>query len=192
MAETAALASKKSGRTPEQQAARDARKAAKAAAAAESSTAGAAKSSDESGKKRKRREEGAEITQEDDGNLLEIDTELPTPLSKAEARKAKRSGKAPAEGEVAEGDPKVDVGKKDKKPKTTAEPKRKNSVWIGNLSFRTNQENLRTFFEQGVKELGGKAEEAASTVTRVNMPTKPGRGSFAENKGCVSLLIYRF
>ncbi|KAF8272038.1 hypothetical protein EI94DRAFT_1796451 [Lactarius quietus] len=54
--------------------------------------------------------------------------------------------------------------------------KRQNSIWVGNLSFKTTQESLRRFFD-GVGE-----------ITRVNLPTKPGKAvpgesSRRENKG---------
>lgn len=51
--------------------------------------------------------------------------------------------------------------------------KRKNSVWVGNLSFKTQQENLREFFK------------SAGEVTRINMPTKAVtvKGMKPENRG---------
>ena len=58
--------------------------------------------------------------------------------------------------------------------------KRQNSIWVGNLSFKTTQESLRRFFD-GVGE-----------ITRVNLPTKPGKATpgesaTRENRGCGSL-----
>lgn len=53
--------------------------------------------------------------------------------------------------------------------------KRQNSIWVGNMSFKTTEENLRTFFKD--RGVGG--------ITRVNMPTKAakGPGLKAENRG---------
>ncbi|KAF9031876.1 hypothetical protein BDZ89DRAFT_1012897 [Hymenopellis radicata] len=48
-----------------------------------------------------------------------------------------------------------------KKAKLDVTTKRQNSVWVGNLSFKTTEESLRTFFD-GVGE-----------ITRINMPLKP-------------------
>jgi hypothetical protein len=70
-----------------------------------------------------------------------------------------------------------------------ATAKRQNSVWVGNLSFKTTAENLKTFFE-GVGE-----------ITRIHMPTKAGgteiRGSvlysdFASGISEVKLVTVRF
>ncbi|KDR84131.1 hypothetical protein GALMADRAFT_219961 [Galerina marginata CBS 339.88] len=51
--------------------------------------------------------------------------------------------------------------------------KRQNSVWVGNMSFKTQQENLKAFF----KDVG--------EITRINMPTKAptGPGVRPENRG---------
>lgn len=211
---------KKSGRTPEQQAARDARKAAKLAAAAqvaetassdvkteaaaESSAQAVASTSDdgaEAKKEKKRRREDDE--ENNDPNLMEIDVKAPEPLSKAEARAAKKRQKKglpelpakqskPAKRPKAEDDEsddglddeKDEVAKAAKAKTKAAEaaPKRKNSIWIGNLSFRTTPESLKAFIEQGITKAGGKAEGA---ITRVNMPKTAGGQKFANNKGLV-------
>ncbi|WVR08629.1 hypothetical protein IAU60_005685 [Kwoniella sp. DSM 27419] len=191
----------KSGRTPEQQAARDARKAAKAAALKateasdvavkpEAEPAPVAEEEDqgegESSKKRKR----VQVVPE--GEELEIDVGAPAPLSKAEiraARKRAKRGDAPA-------DAPVPVREYEKPYKPTAKDKadaeesgdkpvgpggkRNNSVWIGNLAFKTTVETLTDFLQTGVTNLGG---EGAGCVTRVNMPKKTNRGGFSENKG---------
>lgn len=47
--------------------------------------------------------------------------------------------------------------------------KRQNSIWVGNLSYRTTQESLRRFFD-GVGE-----------ITRVHLPTKPGKAPPGES-----------
>ncbi|ORY31218.1 hypothetical protein BCR39DRAFT_526969 [Naematelia encephala] len=181
----------KSGRTPEQQAARDARKAAKAAASVsgEVEVATEADTSNEAESSRKRRRKDDDEENEDE---LEVDLEAPTPLSKAEARAAKKRekrGEAPKEKK----NEKADKPKRDKdgdaddgggspvKEKNKAKVKQ-NSIWIGNLSFKTTQEALRGFFVKGLATLGSDAGE--DVVTRINMPKKPGKGAFAtENKG---------
>ena len=62
------------------------------------------------------------------------------------------------------------------KPKLeTSTPKRQNSVWVGNMLFRTTEDNLRHFFN-GVGE-----------ITRIHMPSKPASkpGQKPENRGQV-------
>ncbi|SRR6266702_2649556 len=75
------------------------------------------------------------------------------------------------------------TSKKQKEEEDVSTPvKRQNSIWVGNLSYKTTQESLRRFFD-GVGE-----------ITRVNLPTKPGKAlpgepARRENRGCgVSLL----
>lgn len=169
---------KKSGRTPEQQAARDARKAAKkaalAAAEATSTDAPAEEGSTTTPKKRRASTDGTE---------LEIDLSASAPLSKAEARAARKRAKRgeeplpPKQTEDGSEKPlKAASKKKEGKPK---QEKGQFSVWIGNLSFRTSEQALREFIETGITELGGEA----GAVTRLNLPKKAGHGQFAENKG---------
>jgi hypothetical protein len=60
--------------------------------------------------------------------------------------------------------------------------KRENSIWVGNLCYKTTPESLRRFFD-GVGE-----------ITRVHLPTKLGKGSPGdpvrrENRGCVVLSL---
>ncbi|ORX40994.1 hypothetical protein BD324DRAFT_678396 [Kockovaella imperatae] len=192
---------KQSGRTPEQQAARDARKAARLAAAAaaaaepadeteqmaESSSMAAAKpeESEQSRLKRRREEE------ENDDTLLEIDVAAPEPLSKAEARAAKKRAKkglpeAPKKAKNEDKDDHFEAGDEDEEVDQTRKKgenravRKQNSIWIGNLSFKTTEESLKQFLEKGVSELGGVGE---GSVTRVNLPKKAGKGGYAENKG---------
>lgn len=56
--------------------------------------------------------------------------------------------------------------------------KRQNSVWVGNMSFKTTQEDLRSFFGE------------VGEVTRINMPRKRAAGPSLkpENRGYV---VYR-
>ena len=70
------------------------------------------------------------------------------------------------------------VSKKEKEEEDDSAPvRRQNSIWVGNLSYKTTQESLRRFFD-GVGE-----------ITRVNLPTKPGKAAPGEsarreNRGC--------
>jgi RNA recognition motif-containing protein len=70
------------------------------------------------------------------------------------------------------------VSKTEKEEEDVSAPvKRQNSIWVGNLSYKTTQESLRRFFD-GVGE-----------ITRVNLPTKPGKAAPGEsarreNRGC--------
>ena len=64
-------------------------------------------------------------------------------------------------------------------------PKRQNSVWVGNLSFKTTPEALRAFFA------------GCGEITRVHMPMKMastgpgGRGAVKQNRGSVCSLRLR-
>lgn len=197
------MESKKSGRTPEQQAARDARKAAKLAAAASApSTATGVDQTDATVKSEPNHEPEAgpskksKVNEED----YEIDINAPLPLSKAEIRAAKRRAKR---GEP-EPEPAVTTDEKPKKRKRLAsfdpvdgdadkvkgEPGEKsgkgkirhvkqNSIWIGNLSYKTTPESLTAWLEKGVVEQGG----TAGCVTRVNLPKQNNRAGYAVNKG---------
>lgn len=188
----------KSGRTPEQQAARDARKAAKKAAAeaaaadVTSATNGDEPASTEGdGEKRKR-------PVYEDEEMLEVNLKAGVPLSKAEARAAKKRaklGKAPVakradyekKAKAIDGDESDDGAegsgegraRKTKEKTGGKEEKGDFSVWIGNMSFRTQPEALKTWLQAGLTELG--AEDGC--VTRVYLPKKEGRGEFSENKG---------
>ncbi|KAK0206984.1 hypothetical protein DFS33DRAFT_1318229 [Desarmillaria ectypa] len=86
----------------------------------------------------------------------------PTVLSHAEKRRQKKKTKLEKEHPSAT-----------KKPKLDASGKRQNSIWVGNLSYKTTSDALRTFFE-GVGE-----------ITRIHMPTKPSAkpGVKGENRG---------
>ncbi|WRT70733.1 uncharacterized protein IL334_007731 [Kwoniella shivajii] len=193
----------KSGRTPEQQAARDARKAAKLAkqdlAEDPSSVNQEVDGEDqaESSKKRKR-----PIVAE--GEELEINVALPAPLSKAELRAQRKKIKRgeeidqPKKKEYekpykatksyleeqeklkgADGAEKGD-GEDDGKIVNGVGTKRQNSIWIGNLAFKTTVESLTDFFENGITESGGVGK---GSITRINMPKKNARDGFAQNKG---------
>ncbi|KAF5388410.1 hypothetical protein D9615_000654 [Tricholomella constricta] len=81
-------------------------------------------------------------------------------LSHAERRKQKKAEKLKEKEQEKEGltskKRKLENGKSVPVPAV----KRKNSVWVGNMSFKTTQENLRTFFKD------------AGEVVRIFMPTK--------------------
>ena len=86
-------------------------------------------------------------------------------LSHAELRRQKR--KAEKDSLLTE----TSSNKKQKTGKTSSG--RQNSVWVGNLSFKTTVESLKTFFD-GVGE-----------ITRIHMPTKASAGGpvKSENRG---------
>jgi RNA recognition motif-containing protein len=65
-----------------------------------------------------------------------------------------------------EATPTKSPAKKQKKEEDASHSvKRQNSIWVGNLSYRTTPESLRRFFD-GVGE-----------ITRVHLPTKLGKAS---------------
>lgn len=178
------LGGKVSGRTPEQQAARDARKAAKRAAEAaqavelapreetnlevEGTVAKEEAEAESSTAATRKRKHNTDIDE------LEVDLKAPTPMNKKEARLAK---KRKARGEELGAEAAAEGEKKEKVVKPVVE--KRNSVWIGNLSFRTTGDRIKEFLENGVKELGG--DEAS--VTRVNLPREKNKGEFGPSKG---------
>ncbi|WWC72616.1 uncharacterized protein I206_106578 [Kwoniella pini CBS 10737] len=205
MSEEASSSTKKvkSGRTPEQQAARDARKAAKLASKAEASAQEPVittndesaivsppneETEGESSNKRKR------VVQ--DGEELEIDVNMAAPLSKAELRlqrkKAKRGEESKPVKREYEKPNKPSKESKDGEDKTSGDEggdkpivngvggKRQNSIWIGNLAFKTTVESLTQFFENGITENGGMGN---GSITRINLPKKNSRDGYAQNKG---------
>jgi hypothetical protein len=176
----------KTSRTPEEKAAREARKASKKSAAAVDNEAGPSGSATAPVDKQPKG-----VNAED----YEIDLAAPEPLSKAELRAARRAAKrgdvAPAEGEkpkkrkrLPEFDP--NEADEDEKPKggvaegAGREVKKQNSVWVGNLAFKTTPQSLREWFERKLEEAGAGGE---GSVTRVNLPKKAGKGGFGESKG---------
>ena len=99
-------------------------------------------------------------------------------LSHAERRRRKKEQKLVAKLKEEEGSESATKKRKlkDGSAKSVVVPmKRQNSVWIGNMSFKTTQEALRTFFGD------------VGEITRINMPTKrtTGPGSKPENRGYV-------
>jgi hypothetical protein len=173
---------------------------------------------DSTTKKRKRSKETTNAEEsaekpEDDADLLEIDPDAPTPLSKAQARAARKEAKrkSKAGGDAAEDSSEGEDGaertsKRAKKSKTeVVKPKRQHSVWIGNLAFKTNAESLKAWLEREIILLSkGKpqepeegdedeepeegdddeVDEETEIITRVNMPMKQGRFG-VQNQGSV-------
>jgi len=109
------------------------------------------------------------------------ETEEQKALSHAERRRQKKAAKRAA-AETANPTPSKKRKLKDgsakdasKEAKDAVQKPRQNSVWVGNLSFKTTQENLRTFFA------------SCGEITRINLPMKvASRPNLPmENKGCV-------
>jgi len=101
-------------------------------------------------------------------------------LSHAARRKQKK--KALLKEAAPTGSPTKEQKKEEEEVSHSA--KRQNSVWVGNLCYKTTQESLQRFF-------GGVGE-----VTRVHLPTKlgkesPGAPARRENRGCVCFHYYR-
>ncbi|KAI0751619.1 hypothetical protein C8Q80DRAFT_1251708 [Daedaleopsis nitida] len=120
----------------------------------------------------------------DDSKSSDSDREDDAPvLSHAKQRRQKRKEKLAAKlKSEGEGDS-SSKKQRTEKVKNTADlppskvPKRQNSIWVGNLSFKTTPVSLRAFFE-GVGE-----------ITRIHMPMKmvtagpEGKGPRKENRG---------
>lgn len=118
--------------------------------------------------KRKRKE----VTEEE---LLDSGVSEEPVFSHAERRRRKKEQKLAAKSKEEEGSATKKRKLKDGSAKAVVPMKRQNSVWVGNMSFKTTQENLRTFFAD------------VGEITRINMPTKAatGPGSKPENRGYV-------
>lgn len=110
-------------------------------------------------------------------------------LSHAEQRRQKKRQK---KDHAVSDEKDASTDQKSAKVKNTAEiapssiPKRQNSVWVGNLAFKTTPVSLRQFFN-GVGE-----------ITRIHMPMKlasagpGGKGAMKENRGLVHRFCQRF
>ena len=99
-------------------------------------------------------------------------------LSHAERRRQKKEAKAKGKLEAS-----LAKKRKLKDGSALAIPvpaKRQNSVWVGNMSFKTTQENLTTFFD------------GCGEITRINMPTKApaGPGLMPENRGYAAIFVF--
>ncbi|KAG6891718.1 hypothetical protein C0992_010121 [Termitomyces sp. T32_za158] len=127
---------------------------------------------------RKRKTVSDENTDDHDAVSDAEPTADETVLSHADRRKQRKAEKRKAK-EAEEGvttnntkkKRKLENGKSVSVPVPAAQ--RKNSVWVGNLSFKTTQENLKAFF----KDVG--------EIVRIHMPTKPGanKAMKPENRG---------
>ncbi|KAK9323202.1 hypothetical protein V1517DRAFT_345536 [Lipomyces orientalis] len=124
---------------------------------------------------------------------IEIDVNLPEPLSKKAQRKRKKSSSSTSQEDSAptskatsttESDIKDSTGSKDAQSKDQSHDKRQQSeygIWIGNLPFNLNKDDLRRLFvsksatSSDDSQGGIKSEE----IIRVHMPKKPG----GQNKG---------
>ncbi|KAJ7129258.1 hypothetical protein C8R44DRAFT_776293 [Mycena epipterygia] len=138
-----------------------------ASSSSSSSSSSSRSSTPEPATKRKREAENSdsESDSEDDSDA-EAAPDVPV-LSHAEQRRQKRKEKQEKSEQPA---------KKRKLPDgsaATTPSKRQNSVWVGNLTFKTTTEALTEFF----KDVG--------EITRIHMPTKPSTapGVKAENRG---------
>ena len=123
-----------------------------------------------SGLKRKR-DPSPDSTDTSSSSELEPTEDVPV-LSHAAKRKQKKAS-------LKESVPEKSPTKKHKKEDISGPLKRQNSVWVGNLCFKTTPESLKRFFD-GVGE-----------ITRVHLPTKlgkaaPGEPARRENRGCDS------
>ncbi|TFK46890.1 hypothetical protein OE88DRAFT_1637314 [Heliocybe sulcata] len=126
--------------------------------------------------------QGSASDSKHDEEAPDEDSDVPV-LSHAEKRRQKKKQKL-------ESDEKVEVATKTAKDKSSqktidksksksktdnaaALPERQNSVWVGNLSYRTTPQSIREFF----KDVG--------EITRVHMPTKAATapGGTKENRG---------
>ena len=77
---------------------------------------------------------------------------------------------------TADASPSSNVGAKTKTTSAVDDPRRErrqNSVWVGNLAFRTTQDALRGFFD------------GAGKITRIHMPMRRGKQTQSENMGYV-------
>lgn len=124
-------------------------------------------------------EDSASLDEDEDASEQEEDEPV---LSHAERRRQKK--KQQREVPSTSDDPSKE--KQPKSVKNTADlapsklPKRQNSIWVGNLSFKTTADALKQFFE------------GCGEVTRIHMPMKMAsggkgmKGAVKENRGLVA------
>ena len=129
--------------------------------------------------KLKRRRDGSPDSAGTSSSISELEQTDDAPvLSHAAKRKQKKAALLKEEDVPA----KSSTKKQKKEEDAPHSIKRQNSVWVGNLCYKTTPESLRRFFD-GVGE-----------ITRVHLPTKlvnASQGELArrENRGCVSDLL---
>ncbi|KAK9432222.1 hypothetical protein V1505DRAFT_365832 [Lipomyces doorenjongii] len=123
---------------------------------------------------------------------IEIDVNLPEPLSKkAQRSKKKSSSKSVSKDDssntsktaTAESDLKDISGNQNAQDKTQSPKKKQQSdygVWIGNLSFNLNKDDLRRFFvSKSISSEGSSGAIKSEEIIRVHLPKKAG----GQNKG---------
>lgn len=132
-------------------------------------------------------EDSSDVESKEDGPHGDGEEEEVPVLSHAEKRRQKKKEQNLSQANESKSD-----NTKPGKVKNTAElapskvPKRQNSVWVGNLSFKTTPEAIRNFFD-GVGE-----------ITRIHMPMKlassgpGGKGAMKENRGLVVRMYQYF
>ncbi|KAK9372894.1 uncharacterized protein V1513DRAFT_466185 [Lipomyces chichibuensis] len=123
---------------------------------------------------------------------IEIDVNLPEPLSKKAQRSRKKSSSKSTSNDdtgntsklvTAESDLKESSGIQNAQDKTQS-PKNKQQtdygVWIGNLSFNLNKDDVRRFFvSKSISSEGSSGGIKSEEIMRVHLPKKAG----GQNKG---------
>jgi len=120
--------------------------------------------------KRKREEEIINSESDAHSDASGSEEEAPPALSHAERRRQKKKTERQADASE------LSLAKRRKVNPSSTVPNRQNSIWVGNLSFKTTVESLRSFFE------------SIGEITRIHMPVKVSTGSPAtkpENRGLV-------
>ena len=127
-------------------------------------------SSTRESRKRRRGEDCPEFESDCDVDSNQSNEDEPVPpISHAERRRQKKKAKR----EETLGDQKHTNKKKQTNDSgVSGLPPRQNSVWVGNLSFKTTPEALRSFFE------------GCGEITRIHLPMKASTpGTKSENRG---------
>ncbi|KAF8607664.1 RNA-binding domain-containing protein [Ceratobasidium sp. AG-I] len=114
-------------------------------------------------------------TTEADPEAAEAEVEVLSHAAQRKAKKRKLKEVISGENDDEELDSKASKPNSKPQSQTKAPPVRQNSVWVGNLSFKTTEAQIKEFFE-GVGE-----------ISRIHMPKKldvgNGRGMRGENRG---------
>ncbi|OJJ43376.1 hypothetical protein ASPZODRAFT_28382 [Penicilliopsis zonata CBS 506.65] len=107
-----------------------------------------------------------------DGPEIEIDVSAPEPPSKKALRKAKKKGaETPADASSEE---KTEVAATEAKP--AKETRSDYGIWIGNLPFTTNKDDIRKFFTSN-------CSFSDATITRIHLPKGAARNNVTQNRG---------
>jgi len=121
------------------------------------------------------------VEKDDASDASDAESDAPA-LSHAEKRRQKKLEKKQKEGKLpAAKKRKLDDGTATEARDANGKTLRQNSVWVGNMLFKTTQEDLRTFFNE------------CGEITRINMPMKPGVSggvSRLENRGHVPCISF--